>query len=269
MECAWHASWKIGRLEFGKSMMPAARVVLAYLLCAPGVPAQQTAALIPLTALPLRLVGVMKDASAPDRSAGLIQCGGPQEKRSASFVAVGDRACDVAEVREIREEGVVIRNLLTSRLEWLALPRVGSPSAPPAPAAIEAPVEPERDEIAAPYVQASSADVVTIEISRELLHRYMSNLPEVLNAALATPHRATGSSGSAAVDGFELSRVKPGGIVEHLGLRDGDILLEYNGHKLDSLTAVTALFGQAQALSGAKMTVLRSGRKMTFVFSVR
>jgi type II secretory pathway component PulC len=66
-----------------------------------------------------------------------------------------------------------------------------------------------------------------------------------------------------------MSRIRPGGIVEQLGLQDGDVLLDVDGQTLDSLTAVVGLLGQAQALSGAKMTVLRNGRRTTFVFSVR
>jgi len=250
-------------------MNSAVSVAITLVMFAPAGSGQQPSEPLPSSMLPLRLVGVARDSSTPARSAGLIQCGHPEEKRAARFVAVGERACDVAEVSEVREEAVVIRNLLTNRLELLTLPTSGRPSAPPTLAASEAPVERRPDEIPAPHVQRLSPDVVKIELNKELLRRYMANLPEALGSALATPRYATGGSGPPAIEGYEMSRIKTGGIVEQLGLQDGDVLLEFNGQKLNSPAAVTGLLAQAQALEGSKMTVLRNGKRMTFLFSVK
>jgi hypothetical protein len=250
-------------------MNPAANVAIALVLCALTVSGQQPSEPRPSSTLPLRLVGVARDVAAPARSAGLIQCNYPQETRAARLFAVGDRACDVAEVREVLEEAVVIRNLLTDRLEILTLPKAGAPSAPPAYSPSRAPVETAPEATPRPLVQAISANEVTVELRREVLHRHMSNLSEVLTSALATPRYTTGGSGPRAIEGYEMSRIEAGGIVEQLGLRDGDVILDFNGRKLDDLSAVTGLLVQAEALSGAKMTVLRNGSRMTFVFSVK
>lgn len=255
-------------------MKSAARIAIALILfalvvSAPLVRGQQLPEPLPSSTLPLRLLGVVRDLSTPAQSAGLIQCGSPEEQRPAWLVAVGERACDVAEVREVREEAVVIRNLLTSRLELLTLPKAGTSSPPAAPLRHEATVDTERDEIQAAVVRSVSPDVITVELKKEMLHRYMSNLPEVLSSALATPRFATGGSGTPAVEGFEMSRIKAGGIADQLGLRDGDVLLEFNGQKLNSLAAVAGLLAQAEGLSGSKMTVLRSGDRITFLFSVK
>lgn len=224
---------------------------------------------LPESALPLRLVGVAIDASAPARSAGLIQCGLPGEKRAARFVAVGGQACDVAEVREVREQGVVIRNLATNRLERLRLPPAGRTTTPPAHPAEAVVEDTERDEIPPPVVLPGSPDVVMVELRRELLQRYLSNLPEVLSAALATPHYTTGASGATSIDGYQVSQIRAGGIVEQLGLQDGDVLAEFDGRKLDSLGAVTGLFAQVPSMSGGRLVVYRQGARITFVITVR
>jgi hypothetical protein len=250
-------------------MKQAASIAIVFVLVAPAGSGQQPSAPLPVSTLPLRLVGVARDASAPTRSAALIACGDLQKKRSAWLFAVGDRACSVAEVREILEDAVVIRNLLANRLELLTLPKAGVPSVPSSLSPGEASVETGSETAPRPLVRAASNDLVTVELRQEMLDRYLSNLPEVLSSALATPRYATRGSGPPAVEGFEMSRIRAGGIVEQLGLRDGDVLLEFNGRKLDSLAAVMGLFGQAQALSGAKLTVLRNGQRMTFVFSVK
>jgi hypothetical protein len=250
-------------------MNPAASVAIALVLCTPTVSGQQPSEPRPSSTLPLRLVGVARDTAAPARSAGLIQCDDPRERRAARLFSVGDRACDVAEVREVLDEAVVIRNLLTDRLEVLTLPKAGAPSAPPAYSPSRAPVETASEPTPGPIVQALSENVVTVELRREVLHRHLSNLPEVLASAVATPRYSLGGSGPRAIEGYEMSRIEAGGIVEQLGLRNGDVLLDFDGRKLDNLAAVTGLLVQAEALSGAKMTVLRNGAKMTFVFSVK
>jgi type II secretory pathway component PulC len=253
-----------------KRMGPAAGLaIIVVLLAARGV-AQQSAEPLPSSSLPLRLVGVARDTSQPSRSAAFIQCGTAEDKRPAWLFAIGTRACDVAEVMEVRDDAVVVRNLATGRLELLALPpKAGRAPSSPLPVSTDAPSGPPRDSLPAPLVLPVTSDVITIELRKEVLRQYLSNLPEVLTSALATPRYATNASGPATVEGYEMSRIKPGGIVEQLGVRDGDVLLEFNGQKLDSLAAVTGLLGQAQSLDGAKMTVRRNGSKVTFVFSVR
>jgi type II secretory pathway component PulC len=220
----------------------------------------------PDSLLPLRLVGIAIDGSTPTRSAAFIACGTPAEKRSARPVMIGERACDVADVIEVLKDAVVIRNVLTNRIERVALPATASSSASPTAAGGEIPANAADDEVPPPLGIPTAPGVVTIELHRELLHRSLSNLPEVLTAALATPHHADGSLGP--IDGYVMTRIKAGGIVDQLGIQEGDVLLDFNGQRLDSLGAVTSLLGQAEALEGATMTVLRSGTTMTFVFKV-
>jgi hypothetical protein len=160
-------------------------------------------------------------------------------------------------------------NLLANRLELLALPNASTRSTPPAAAMPgEARVEPEPEAPASPVVLPAVTGVVIVELSEEMLRRYRANLPEVLTSALATPHYPTAGSGPAAIDGYEITRIKPGGIVAQLGLQNGDVLLEFDGQKLDSLSAVMALLGQARSLDGGKLIALRGGTKVTFLYRV-
>lgn len=218
------------------------------------------------TVLPLRLAGVARHVATPARSAGLIECLEPPAQRGAWLYAVGERACDVALIVEVVDDAVVVRNLQTGRLELLALPRdAASPAPPPGDTTTDA----TSDALPVPLVERRSTDVVTIELSRALLRRYTSNLPDVLGAALATPHYTSGESGPRSIDGFAMTRITPGGIVEQLGLQDGDVLMDLNGQRLDNLAAVAGMLARAEALSGATMTVLRGGARLSFVFTVK
>lgn len=216
---------------------------------------------LPASPLPVELVGVVVDTRAPSRSGCLVRCTYPEELRRTSIVEVGRTACDLAEIREVREDGVVIRNVLTNRAEFLAFRGPDGFVRPPA--AVPAVVP------SAPTVVATSPESVSVELREGAVDRYLANLPDLLSSALATPRYRRGAGGPPAIEGFELTQVKRGGAVDALGLRNGDVLLALNGEPLDSLATVLRLFGQAQATTNATLTVLRDGQRMTFTFRTR
>jgi type II secretory pathway component PulC len=68
------------------------------------------------------------------------------------------------------------------------------------------------------------------------------------------------------MSGFEISRIKKEGIIGNLGLRDGDLILEANGHALDSLATVLRLAGEARNARRLELTVLRAGKIVHFIY---
>ena len=214
---------------------------------------------LPDSTLPLTLVGVAVNTAAPARSAGIIRCT-YAEDRVTAISSPGERACDLAEIIEVREDAVVIRNLLTNRLELVALRSTSALSGVPPPTRVEAPQPP---------VVTTSPNLVSVKLRPESIAHYLSNLPELLDSSLATPRYHDAGNGQRAMEGFEISQIREGGVVEQLGLRDGDVIVEVNGDKLDSLASVMRLVGQAQLMTQAKMIVLRNGQRMTFVFDAK
>lgn len=237
---------------------PAFAVVLVAAACLYG--AGQEPGPPPRTSLPMVLTGIMADSADPGRSACLIRCLQPIERKSASMLSVGERACDVAEVTQIRPDVVLIRNLQSDRLESLALPNER-----PLRAGADAPAAPLPD----PVVNSREPGVVSVDLPRAAVDRYLVNLPELLASAQAVPHTGVDAGGRRIVDGFELRQVRAGSVVEKVGLRDGDVVTAVNGVSLDSLPTVLRVFGQAQAAGEATLTVLRGSERMTFVFKTR
>jgi type II secretion system protein C len=227
----------------------------AVALIAAGSPAPPSQAPLPPTALPLRLTGILFDQDQPARSACLIRCV-TQPGRQGIF-SMGERACDVAKIREVRQDAVVIENLEAKTLELLAFPRVTPPAAapprPPAPVPDSAP-PPEPLQIALPTEAVQTA---------------IANLPELLSSAFAVPRYRDGEGGQRVIDGFVVTQVKPSGTAEGLGLRNGDVILDVNGQVLDGMATVMRLFGQLQAAPQVTITVLRDGRRMNVVFSTK
>jgi general secretion pathway protein C len=234
----------------------ASLAVLAVGVLAVGVPQQRTETL-PLSALPLELTGVMVDQDAPAKSACLIRCGDPAGKRGLFFA--GQNACGVAEITEIREDGVVLRNLQAHRSEFLTFS--GNKRAAVEPRPTPAPA-------VAPAV-ASSSDVVAVSLAKDTVDHYLNNLSELLDAASATPRYREMPNGQRAIDGYEIGRMRDGSVVGQVGLRNGDVILDVNGQRLDSLATVLGLVSQIQTMPQATVTVLRNGQRMTLVIKMK
>jgi type II secretory pathway component PulC len=214
----------------------------------------------PRTSLPMVLTGLMTDSADPARSACLIRCTDPPARKSASLLQAGDTACGLAEVRLIGPAMVVIRNVQTGRMESLTLPEAADAKAP-RPAAEDAPQD--------PVVVEASRGVVSVDIPKAAVDQYLVNLTDLLASAQAVPRVRAAPGGRQAIDGFELRRVRPGSVIEKVGLKDGDVILEVNGEQLDGLPTVLRLFSQAQTAGQARLTVLRGSERMTFVLNTK
>jgi membrane-associated protease RseP (regulator of RpoE activity) len=234
-------------------------LVLAISMFVPG--AQQVSTQpLPNSELAVGLLGIAMDTAVPAKSACLVRCSYPGEQHTITvLLAAGQRACNVAEIAEIRQRSVVIRNLAANRLELLTFPTTDAASSQttPAPPSVESP---ERVE---------STHLVTVEIPKNSMDHYLANLPELLNSASPVPHFRDAGNGQSIIDGFEIKGIRAGGAAEQLGLQNGDVIVEVNGDMLNGAAAVLRLLGQAPTMSQTTMIVLRNGQRMTFAVSVK
>jgi type II secretory pathway component PulC len=221
--------------------------------------AQQPATDVPLSGLPLQLTGIIVDKDIPARSACIIRCTDGSERRGMFYA--GHRACDLAEIQEVREDGVLIRNLLTSRPEILVFPVAAGSAA-------TQPLAGTRDTSASP-VRSTSPDVVVVDLPKGAVDRYLADLPALLESAVATPRYRDGTGGQRFIDGYEIGQIKAGGVADQLGLRNGDVVVEVNGQPLDGMATVMRLFGELQSVPQAKVAVLRGGQRMTLVIDAK
>ena len=172
----------------------------------------------------------------------------------------GQRACAIADVVSVRDRAVLVRNVLANRLEVLTFASAGLKGLPPtaaSPVAVEAPT-----------VRRSAAGV-DVTLSKSAVDHYLVNLPELLTSALATPHMRELPDGTRAMDGFVLGEIKPGSVIEQLGLKNGDVIQRVNGEPLDSLAAAIRLAVGAQTRAESTMDVLRAGKILTFAFKTK
>lgn len=216
---------------------------------------------LPASSLPLQLTGVMADDATPARSLCFVRCLASDERHGA--LGIGDVACGQAEIKEIRPDVVVIRNVGANRLELLSFPTPVTPGAAsafsPAPAADSS--------VASGLSPAPAA--ATVEVPKVTVDKYLAHLDDVLESALAVPHYSESTGGQKTMDGFTISRIKQGGAAEQVGLHDGDVVQEINGQPLDDMVTVMALFGRLPTMTQAKVRLLRAGQPMTVVINVK
>ncbi len=252
------------------------RVVAAFALWAAGAAAADAApqglalaptpqGAVPVSALPLRLTGVVVDTTERTRSVCLIRCADSGAGR-ASVYGIDDRACGLADVREIRDDAVIVRNLSTGALELLPLTPAGAAPRQPVAGVTEPPAPAPAPR---PIVAAPAPDLITVALARDTLARYWADLPSLLTSVQATPHYQVSTSGQRSMDGFTIGATTAGSIVEQLGLQTGDVILDVNGEPLDNPAAAMRLLALARDMAQARVRITRQGRPMTVVITVR
>ncbi len=101
-------------------------------------------------------------------------------------------------------------------------------------------------------------------LDQRKLQQALNNPKQILTDARPLPNIQKGKQ-----DGFRISEVRPGGLYESLGLRNGDILLRVNELEISNPeVAMQAMF----ALKGMNMVnldIIRSGSKMTMSYQIR
>ena len=230
--------------------MTATAVLLAIAL------AGQAGVVLPESALPLTLTGVVVDA-VPAKALALVRCNAGEGEARVAMVPPGGVACGLATVDAVRDDGVEITNLGSRRREHLAFRREAVALAGQVPAI--------------PGPQASDAPPVAVRatVSAAVLSRYLLNPSDLLTAAVAVPHYVDLPLGAHVMDGFEISRVAPDGVVAQIGLKDGDVIQEVNGARMDGPDAVFRLMGQTLDFTHTTVVVSRKGQRVVLELDAR
>ncbi len=69
--------------------------------------------------------------------------------------------------------------------------------------------------------------------------------------------------------GFSISEIKPDGIYQSLGLRNGDVLLRINDFNISSTENALQAFMALKGMDRVSLDIIRSGNKMTMTYVIR
>lgn len=94
--------------------------------------------------------------------------------------------------------------------------------------------------------------------------------PNTLRDAMADPESASrmgrfllhrGEDG--AFDGYRLSAIRRGTLLDRLGLKNGDVVHRVSGHRLDSMTAAMQAFNELKDATELQVELTRNGDPLT------
>jgi general secretion pathway protein C len=210
----------------------------------------------------LKLLGTF---SGKNGFAVIEKKGDPAEKT----FRVGDNVFDAGVLKEVRKDSAVISSgsrdftLVMLRDE---LPRASEPEVIGAGA-----VNKTANKTAAPAAKAewSSEGVKKTgeqawAVDQKAVLHALDNIGTVLTDARLTPVASKDG-----VEGFLVNEIKPGGIFETIGLKNGDILKRVNGFEVTSPEKAIQVLTGLRGESSIDLDVVRDGQKMNFHYEIR
>ncbi|MFO7577357.1 MAG: type II secretion system protein GspC [Pelovirga sp.] len=199
---------------------------------------------------------LMGTVVAADYSLALIQSGNKLEvyglgSELASGVTIEsiERKLVVVSVRGNRQELHLVEQ------QSADAPRTAGSGAPRSAAARSA---------ATPATQSGVVDMGEgrFRVDRALVDNARSNMGALLQSARMIPQMENGQT-----QGFRLVGMQRGSLLEQLGLRLGDVVVEINRIKLDSPEKALQVFQQVREANNISVGLVRDGQPQTFEYS--
>lgn len=217
----------------------------------------------PATPLPFKLVGTVAGAHAP-RFAILETTAHPAGQ---AVYQVGDMVQQVVIV-DIRSDCVVLERG-EGRRESLCF-QTDSGTTPLQQSAVPPPAVRQRAATPAPRPgDAGSTGIVRVDpgtwrVSRDLILENFANVGSLSSQATVTPYFVQGQQ-----QGFRLSHIRAAGLLQQIGLQEGDVLQTVNGLNLYTPQEALQAYQQLQTESTVRINILRNNRPATLTYELR
>lgn len=101
-------------------------------------------------------------------------------------------------------------------------------------------------------------------VDQKAIEESLENPKNVLTDARLLPRMVDGEQ-----EGFIMREVRPGGLYETIGLRNGDVLLSVNDFKLSNPQTALQAFTALKGMDRIKLDILRNNEKMTLTYNIR
>jgi len=112
-------------------------------------------------------------------------------------------------------------------------------------------------------IEEAGTDHYTVE--RSVIDNALDDLDALANQVRVRPHRDSDGE----VDGFRLSGIRRGSMLEQLGIKNGDIIHEVNGYPLNSNSGAMTAFQSLQSESNFTFDITRRNRRKNMTYDVR
>jgi len=183
---------------------------------------------------------------------------------------VGETVFDTGAIERISRDSVLIR--YGAKTYTLRLPDVVIPPAPPlyTGAGVRAPApapSSDRASIApsgARLKYARKTGERQWELDQKAVLSSLEDMSQVLKDARLTPLLENGS-----VAGFQITEIRPRGVFDALGLKNGDILKRVNGYEITSPEKAVQVLSALKGQRSIDLDVVRGGANMSFHYDIR
>jgi len=123
---------------------------------------------------------------------------------------------------------------------------------------------PEQASTAPPARSASKGQVLSYNISRDLVQQSLDNLASVMSGVRVEPYFAGGKP-----DGFRVSRIEPGSLLTSMGLQNGDIIKSVNDRPIATAEDAMRLYGAMKDSPFFRVGIIRNNNPTTLQIRVR
>lgn len=101
-------------------------------------------------------------------------------------------------------------------------------------------------------------------IDQKAVAASLSDMSRVMTDARLTPKVSGGT-----VEGFLLTEIKPRGIFDAIGLKDGDVLTKINGYEIDSPEKAVQVLSALRGQTDIDLDILRAGKPKSLHYTIR
>jgi general secretion pathway protein C len=123
---------------------------------------------------------------------------------------------------------------------------------------------PEQASAASMARGSSRGQVVTYNISRNVVQESLNNLASVMSQARVEPHIQEGKP-----EGFRVSQIQSGSLLSSMGFRNGDVIKSVNGRDISTTEDAMRLYDTMKGSSFFQVGILRDNRPQTIQVRVR
>lgn len=195
-------------------------------------------------------------ATPAESSSALIAAGSKRDAKVRGY-GIGDELLDDATILRIEQKKVVIRRG-DGTIEYIDMGGEGSKSAASSSRTSKSADDDSGDGI-------TKTGEYSWEVDSSLVADALGNIDSLISQVRATPHK--GADGE--IDGFRLSAIRRGSLLQKLGIKNGDVIHGVNGSPLTSATGAMGAFQSMQSESSFSFDVTRRNQKNTFEYSIR
>ncbi len=193
----------------------------------------------------------------PDSYSSALISSGARQDGSVQGYGIGDELLGEATIVRIEQKKVVIRRT-DGTIEYIDMGDEGSKKGGPSRRSSKESAGEEEGGI-------TQTGDYSWEVDESVISGALGNIDSLISQVRATPHK--GADGE--IDGFRLSAIRRGSLLQKLGIKNGDVIHGVNGTPLTSATGAMGAFQSMQSERSFSFDVTRRNQKNTFEYSIR